>query len=156
MNDKIAELEATIKKAQEQIEDLKQQAVHKKWKPKGGESFWFISPKRKAEITQWRNDNLNEWNYIVGNCHSTREEAERWWEKQQVKCRLEEIAAEGGPLKGSNGGYTLRYDFYDEKVVIISWCSSRSDSTTHFPTEPLAQKAIDELGDRLLVLFDVE
>ena len=55
--------------------------VKERWKPKNGESYFFISGDGLVNLSDWDNDVFDNYYYNFGNCFRTKEEAEKALER---------------------------------------------------------------------------
>lgn len=75
------EKETKIQKRQEKL---------KPWKPEVGEKY-FVAVEDGADVVQYWEDNIDEFNIRFGNCFRTKERAEQVAEKMRLLLRLEQL-----------------------------------------------------------------
>lgn len=82
----LGKLEALQKEAEMQ----KKQEELKPWKPEVGEKY-FVAVEDGADVVQYCEDSIDEFNIRFGNCFRTGERAEQVAEKMRLLLRLEQL-----------------------------------------------------------------
>mgnify|MGYP001262132151 CR=1 FL=1 len=142
--DKLEELEMKIKELSEEIEQLKAEEENGVWKPKNGEWYWFISQSGGQKETLWYDDEVGEIRYKLGNVFKTKEEAEFRAEQLKVEAELRRFAR---PFVEGNYNFQLTYSNLSHNVAIGS-CKYMQLTNMYFPSEEIAQKAIETVGEQ--------
>lgn len=112
-----------IEKTKEHLADMEkmlEECEYKRWKPKDGEKYWYITNTNQlsqidftSERSYKREDDYQRW--LTYNCFQTREQAEQEAEKILVRRQLEDIARrlnKGQKIDRDNGNqykYCLVY-----------------------------------------------
>ena len=84
--DFLEKLEALEKEAEMQ----KKQEEPKPWKPEVGEKY-FVAVEDGADVVQYCEDSIDEFNIRFGNCFRTKERAEQVARKMRLLLRLEQL-----------------------------------------------------------------
>ncbi|MGX7077454.1 hypothetical protein [Globicatella sanguinis] len=140
---KIDELEMKIKELSEEIERLKAEKEKEVWKPKCGDKYWTISHNGYVVQARWMGDEAEDDIYAIGNVFKTEEEAEFRVEQLKVEAELRRFSR---PFKNDSENYTLRY-WQDEDILEIICFEFSQCGNLYFPSEDIAQKAIDTVGE---------
>lgn len=144
--DKIEELETKIKELSDEIEKLKAEKENEPWKPKDGEEYWFIYHSGAVLSISWHGEPVDEKRYAIGNVFKTEEEAEFRAEQLKVEAELRRFAR---PFEIGGKNYTLQYGRNGDKID-ITFFELLQCGNMYFPSEEIAQKAIDTVGaDRI-------
>jgi hypothetical protein len=102
--------------------------MSKRWKPKYGETFWYVSEVLEAEGTTWEDDAIDLEFYKSGNCFYTVEEAEAAAEK--VKVLLLSLHDNGNSIANSEtlkGTFTEYLKKCAELQLDILWHKAREN-----------------------------
>lgn len=97
MNDIEKKLEALKAEFLEKLEELQKEAEAQKeqeelkpWKPGAGEEY-FVAVEDGADVVQYCEDSIDEFNIRFGNCFRTGERADQVVEKMRLLLRLEQL-----------------------------------------------------------------
>lgn len=96
---KIKDAEQQLADARRMLEDYRSKSP---WKPKDGETYWFISTGIKD--TTWAFDHIDEELYAIGNVFRTEDDAEREVRRRKTHQKLKELATKWNtePIDFSN------------------------------------------------------
>ena len=140
---KIDELEMKIKELSDEIERLKAEKENEVWKPKDGEWYWYINNSGGGLTTVWHGDIVGKSRYALGNVFKTEEEAEFRAEQLKVEAELKRFSR---PFIADKDNFILTYNHLRDEI--FTECSQYTQYTNfHFPSEEIAQKAIDTVGE---------
>ncbi len=90
MNDIKKKLEALKAEFLGKLEIQKRQEKLKPWKPEVGEKY-FVAVEDGADVVQYCEDSIDEFNIRFGNCFRTKERAEQVAKKMRLLLRLEQL-----------------------------------------------------------------
>ena len=139
----LEELEKKYKELGEEIEKLKAEKENEPWKPKDGEEYWFIYHSGAVLSISWHGEPVDEKRYAIGNVFKTEEEAEFRVGQLKVEAELRRFSR---PFDENKNNFQLIYSHLSHKVAIDS-CTYILLTNMHFPSEEIAQKAIDTVGE---------
>lgn len=139
-------LEALRKEAEAQ----KKQEEPKPWKPEVGEKY-FVAVEDGADVVQYCEDSIDEFNIRFGNCFRTKERAEQVARKIRLLLRLEQLHDQLCP------DYVPDWGNYGQKFLVYfnhaenRWHIGASNAfelrcATYFDTEENAEKAAEILN----------
>lgn len=146
----LGKLEALQKEAEMQ----KKQEELKPWKPEVGEKY-FVAVEDGADVVQYCEDSIDEFNIRFGNCFRTKERAEQVARKMRLLLRLEQLHNMICP------DYVPDYEDDDEVKFYVYFnhlqgkydisCSTSVENPCMvvFDTEKNAQKAVEILNKEL-------
>ena len=140
---KIDELEMKIKELSEEIEQLKAEKDNEPWKPKDGDKYWLISYSGGEISSVWQGDAVDERRYLLGNAFKTEQAAQFRVEQLKVEAELRRFAR---PFVEGYYNFQLTYSNLSHNVAIGS-CKYMQLTNMYFPSEEIAQKAIDTVGE---------
>lgn len=138
--DKIKELENKINELASEIERLKEEQENK---PTYGEDYWFVRYDNEVVSNIWYDDFIDEARYTIGNVFRTKEEAEFRAEQLKVEAELRRFSR---PFDENKNNFQLIYSHLSHKVAIDS-CTYILLTNMHFPSEEIAQKAIETVDE---------
>ena len=152
-----------IKEALEIASKNYEEEKPKRWKPEKGDRYWVSSPVWSEGYNNysWRDDDLDESLYEQGLIYDNfAEAAKEAFKQQRINIAIQK-------MKDIAGGFKPDWENVEQAKWAI-WCNHKycefhieetfrcqASTLPHFPTEELAQKAIDEIEDLKLV-FGVE
>lgn len=143
-------LEALRKEAEAQ----KKQEEPKPWKPEVGEKY-FVAVEDGADVVQYCEDSIDEFNIRFGNCFRTKERAEQVARKIRLLLRLEQLhdmlCPDYVPDFGSGEAtYCLYYDYSSSHWAAEGWydCNCRVNGP-YFDTLENAEKAAEILNKEM-------
>lgn len=138
------EKEAEIQKRQEKL---------KPWKPEVGEKY-FVAVEDGADVVQYCEDSIDEFNIRFGNCFRTKERAEQVARKIRLLLRLEQLHDMLCPdyvpdYKGDETKYHLYFSHVQGKYEVSCSTSWENPCMVVFDTEKNAQKAAEILNKEM-------
>ena len=139
----LEELENKYKELGEEIEKLKAEKENEPWQPKYGEKYWFINYCNVVAASTWYGDQIDIGRYAISNVFRTLQEAEFRAEQLKVEAELKLFVR---PFKNNSKNYTIQYWHSDEKID-ITYFENMQCGNVYFPSEEIAQKAIDTVGE---------
>lgn len=149
--DFLEKLEALEKEAEMQ----KKQEEPKPWKPEARAEYFFIDNYFLSHSFYNMNDDVDSYNFEIGNCFPTRERAEQVAKKMRLLFRLEQLhdmlCPDYVPDFGSGEAtYCLYYDYSSSHWAAEGWydCNCRVNGP-YFDTEENAEKAAEILNKEL-------
>ena len=129
-----------------ELEQLKAEKENEPWKPKDGDKYWYINTSGWGLTTVWHGDIADESRYALGNVFKTIEEANFRAEQLKVEAELKLFVR---PFVEGDYNFQLTYSNLSHNVAIES-CKYMQLTNMYFPSEEIAQKAIDTVGaDRI-------
>lgn len=140
---KLEELEMKVKELSEEIERLKAEKKNEVWKPKNGDKYWYLDNDAYSISTRCNDYSQHENRYAIGNVFRTQEEAEFRAEQLKVEAELRRFAR---PFVEGDYNFQLTYSNLSHNVAIGS-CKYMQLTNMYFPSEEIAQKAIDTVGE---------
>ena len=162
MNDIEKKLEALKAEFLEKLEELhkeaeaqKEQEELKPWKPGAGEEYFFVDNDFCAHSFCNYDDEVDNYNFEIGNCFRTGERAEQVAEKMRLLLRLEQLHDMLCPdyePDWSNEDEHKFYLFYDRKTgnwKYTYWSAFDFRVGEYFDTEKNAEKAAEILNKEL-------
>lgn len=157
INDLKEQLENLIKQGQELLEKMKERVADtsktKRWKPKDGETYWYIYGDGTIDYDFWTSKNdILLGRYKLGNCFETEEEAQKELERRIVEQELLDLC------DWKNGACAeIMYDFMDKEFSVGYPCTETCYSPYRFASKKSCQKAIDTLGtEKLKLIFRID
>ena len=146
----LGKLEALEKEAEMQ----KKQEELKPWKPKDGEEYFFVNNDFLSHSFCNMNDNVDNYNFEIGNYFRTKERAEQAAKKMRLLLRLEQLHDMLCP------DYVPDWENYGQKFLVYfnhaenRWHIGASNAfelrcATYFDTEENAEKAAEILNKEL-------
>jgi hypothetical protein len=169
LKEQLEELQENLKKQVEQIQeenlDLKTQLRVKrtnearqvnKWKPKYGETYYFIGDCGEIFSTR-RRDRYSDWRLSQSNCYQTEAEAEQYLDHLNTRAELQAVADElnkGKVMDWADSGqrkyHLYRCDDTDVLVGISYTYGLRSQGTIYCVDENFLKIAIHRIGKQRL------
>ena len=144
-------LEALRKEAEAQ----KKQEEWKPWKPETEEKYFFVDNDFFPHSFCNQDDEVDSYNFEIGNCFRTEERAERVAKKMRLLLRLEQLhdmlCPDYVPDFGSGEAtYCLYYDYSSSHWAAEGWydCNCRVNGP-YFDTIENAEKAAEILNKEL-------
>ena len=143
----VLEKEAEMQKMQ------KKQEEPKPWKPEVGEKY-FVAVEDGADVVQYCEDSIDEFNIRFGNCFRTKERAEQVADKMRLLLRLEQLhdmlCPDYEPDWGNYGQKFLVYFNHAENRWNIGvYKAFELRCATYFDTPENAQKAAEILNKEM-------
>lgn len=149
--DFLEKLEALEKEAEMQ----KKQEERKPWKPEARAEYFFIDNYFLSHSFYNMNDDVDSYNFEIGNCFPTKERAEQVAKKMRLLLRLEQLhdilCPDYEPDWGSGEAtYCLYYDHSSSRWAVDGWydCNCRVNGA-YFDTLENAEKVAEILNKEL-------
>lgn len=125
----------------------------KKWGPKKGAVYWFITPDGCIDYYSYEDDETDKNFIAIGNCFQTEKQAEFMVEKLKVIHELEKFAYENNEkeIDWNDINQTKYYlgMFQSDKIIAVfstyKWCYTPFN--IYFTSEEIAEKAIETIGE---------
>lgn len=152
---KIEELEATIKRAQEQIEEIKQEEnTPKIIYPNVNDMLWFLTASGEIHRYRWDGSLTDKVRFRQGNLFFTYEEAQNERERRFVIVQLKLFAEpKDSEWDGEKSHYFIFYNIITEDIDIGNRVFNKYNDI-YFASKEDCQKAIDFVGaDRVAKYF---
>lgn len=147
----LGKLEALEKEAEMQ----KKQEEPKPWKPEARAEYFFIDNYFLSHSFYNMNDDVDSYNFEIGNCFPTKERAEQVAKKMRLLLRLEQLhdmlCPDYVPDFGSGEAtYFLYYDYSSSHWAAEGWydCNCRVNGP-YFDTLENAEKAAEILNKEM-------
>jgi len=126
------------------------------WKPKTGDTYWFINDDGVVSGTVWFDDNFDNARYDAGNCYQTKKEAEKARDRKLAEVRLRRTSTFKPDFKNGKGGWAISYDYYFEQLSYINCPHHNYGEPVRYETVEDAEKSIKENRQDWLIYFGVE
>lgn len=152
---RIEELESTIKRAQEQIEEIKREASTPKIKyPNIDDTVWIVDLTGNISVYTWYGTPVDIQRFNQGHIFFTKQEAEFEVERRNVISELNIFAIpKNRKWDKSELHYYIEYN-YSFDLFEFDYTYSYRHNDIYFASEEDAQKAIDYVGvDRVKKYF---
>ena len=140
-----------IKEIQNELELLVAKTEQpKRWKPKCGETYSYITYEGRIWGTHWTNETGDNWGYLIGNCFKTKEEAEEHKKQIEYTARYKNYIEEHSePIDWSNSDqckYSPTFSFRNKEIKIgYSWLH-KTQGIIYASSEQVILDAIKEIG----------
>lgn len=150
--EKINETKKELAKMEKMLEECDCQ----RWKPKEDETYYYINPWGKSDMTVKGRANVHEGAINFYNCFRTREQAETEIEKILVRRMLEEVARrlnKGEEIDWYNPyqeKYCIYYDCKRNKIDIATAIQTKAQGCIHCLDMNFKDVAIKEIGKKRL------
>ena len=153
---KIEELEkrfAKFKELENELTTIKEglkKPESKVFKPKIDDIYYYICSSGIIDYVNWKDTEIDNQRYALGNCFRTKEEAEFEVEKLKVIAELKRFALEHNePIDWNNvkqNKYFI-YFYYKDEMIDVDFWQTLKHNDIYFTSEELAQQAIKEIGE---------
>lgn len=140
-----------INEIDKELDSIKAKESRKvKWKPKEGDTYYFVNSCREIARSCWINDEIDNWRYNNLRIFETREECIQYKNFiEEVNKRKYEFSVE--EWKDVNiFKYYICYEYAVKKIYVNRIQSVREVGTTYFKTKEDAQYIIDNYKEELL------
>nr|DAH83331.1 MAG TPA: hypothetical protein [Caudoviricetes sp.] len=149
-----AEFLKKLEELQKEAEAQKEQEEFKPWKPGAGEEYFFVDNNFCARSFCNYDDEVDNYNFEIGNCFRTGERADQVVEKMRLLLRLEQLHDMICPdyvpdYKGDETKYHLYFSHVQGKYEVSCSTSWENPCMAVFDTEKNAQKAAEILNKEL-------
>lgn len=146
----LGKLEALEKEAEMQ----KKQEEPKPWKPEARAEYFFIDNYFLSHSFYNMNDDVDSYNFEIGNCFPTKERAEQVAKKMRLLLRLEQLHDMLCPdyvpdYKGDETKYHLYFSHVQGKYEVSCSTSWENPCMVVFDTEENAEKAAEILNKEM-------
>lgn len=131
----------------------KRQEKLKPWKPEVGEKY-FVAVEDGADVVQYCEDSIDEFNIRFGNCFKTKERAEQVAKKMRQLLRLEQLhdilCPDYVPDWNNDGElkFCLGYDHADD-CLLADYFNVTQYPTVYFDTKENAERAAEILNKEI-------
>ena len=125
----------------------------KDWKPKKGDTYYYIGNVGSIFNYDYREDISDEAHLNIGNCFKTKEDAKHMVEKFKVIRELQKFANENNEEKidwknFNQCKYKIFYDAEDEDLYVDYSIQCESEPFgIYFTSFTIAKRAIEEIGE---------
>ena len=149
-----AEFLGKLEELEKEAEMQKEQEELKPWKPEAGEEYFFVDNDFLSHSFCNMNDEVDSYNFEIGNCFHTEERAEQVAKKMRLLLRLEQLHDMLCPdyVPDWNNGdelkFCLGYDHADDCWFVYCFNVTQYP-TVYFDTEENAQKAAEILNKEI-------
>lgn len=132
------------------LRKLEEKAIEKSvWKPHVDDIYWYVRDFKNFDCDKWKDDEIDNFRYSIGNVYKTREEAEFAVEKLKVIAELKRYAEwynDKIDWKDDNScKFDIFYDYGTGEMIIFSYNSVQHNSI-YFSSKEIAENAIKEIG----------
>ena len=155
MNDIEKKLEALKAELLGKLEALrKEQEEPKPWKPQARKEYFFIDNYFLSHSFYNMNDDVDSYNFEIGNCFPTKERAEQVAKKMRLLLRLEQLHDMICPdyvpdWEKEKDKFCLCYHHEGKQWSVESWLFFESQGFVWFDTFENAEKAAEILNKEL-------
>lgn len=138
---------------------LKEKAIEKSvWKPHIDDTYWYVRDFKNFDCNKWKDDEIDNFRYLIGNIYKTREEVEFAVEKAKVTTELKRYAQKynykGDWENKCTEKWYISYDFYDNEIL-TTYTFGKSDCI-YFSSEEIVKSAIEEIGEERIKRYYLE
>lgn len=153
----LTELQEQINNMQKKLDKLKQiksEEKEGKWKPKINKRYYFINDLGTVDWTNWCDDQIDNFRYLIGNIFRTQEEAEFCLEKIKIRSKFKDFIKERSKdldWGNSNSRQMKYYLYYDNKykqIEINSCIYAKIQGVIYASDRSILQDAIKEIGEQ--------
>lgn len=160
----IKELEEKQAELEKQINDLKQkeieESLRERWKPEYNETYYFIASDRDICHVHWRNDEVDNWRYLIGNIFKTEQEAEEHKKKIEIQARFKNFVEEHTKELDWNNEeeekYSLAYSYIDKLIYIEFNLEAKRQGRIYASSKQILKDAIAEIGEENIKKYVLE
>ena len=154
----------TIKNTAADDWEVVEEPKSKDWKPKKGDTYYYIGSVGSIFNYDYREDILDEAHLNIGNCFKTKEDAKHMVEKFKVIRELQKFANENNEEKidwknKTQYKYYLVYATEDGELYVdyAVYCK-REPFNIYFTSSKIAKRAIEAVGEYRIkkYYFDIE
>lgn len=156
-------IEALEKEVEQEVARLKAEKESKVWKPKKGETFYYIKGRGKIENKIWgKYDPYYNSRFRMGNVYKTLEECRFAKEKQIVLTELQRYADEHNEWaidwEEHNFKYKIQYSYNTRSLHIEGTMCVKEIGQVYFTSKEVILQAIAKIGEERIkkYLFGIE
>lgn len=148
-----AEKDKLIKELRDKLAEAEKIEVEqpKRWKPKECEEYWTVDVEGQVDCVDAYPDKIIEWDYLIGNCFKTKEEAEEYKKQIEYTARYKNYIEEHSePLDWKDDGqakYGAYYDFEDKNIGVDTAKIFKDQGTIYASSPEIIENAIKEIGE---------
>lgn len=144
-----------LKEIKERLEKLEAANIEepqtKRWKPEIGDEYWAHSINGVVSNLNWRNDVVDKWNYLIGNCFKTEDEAEEYKKKIEYTAQYKNyIEDHNEPIDWENRmqkKFAVYYDCDTKTIGVEQIKTFKDQGTIYASSEEIIHEAIAEIGE---------
>lgn len=122
------------------------------WDLENGDTYYYVDKIGRVYPCYWGGSQLDWYRLELGNIFLTIEEAE--FEAERRKCEADMLKYGTRDMMSLDDGYSFIYcicfNHYTKEMYIGSYQNTHFQGMIYFATRELAQKAIDEIGEKRL------
>jgi len=127
------------------------------WKPKRNEKIWYLDKNGDIVFSYFNvNSPHNRKLLEFGKAYRTLGECARARERILAEVRLRRTSTFKPDFKNRNGGWTILYDYLEEKLEATLCSFYNSGELVRYETEEDAEKSIEENREDWLIYFGIE
>lgn len=149
------ERENKIKELKKQIKELKMAKIEepqtKRWKPNKNEKYCVVGANGNFGNVLYDNDVYDDWNYLIGNCFKTKEEAEEYKKQIEYTARYKNYIEEHSePLNWSDDNqekWYVFFSFYTNSIAINYNVLEKVQGVIYASSKQIILDAINEIGE---------
>ena len=148
------EYENKIKELQDELEELKAAKIEaeqpKRWKPSQNQAYFTVEIDGQVECVSGYPDEVIEWDFLIGNCLKTKEEAEERKKQIEYTARYKNYIEEHSePLVWKNYDQCklfVGFDYVTEKIEVGYTSFAKNQGVIYASSEQIIRDAIEEIG----------
>lgn len=149
------EYENELKELKERLEKLEAAKIEelqlKRWKPNKYERYCRVNNCGDVCSTGWDNDRLDNFNYLIGNCFETEEEAEEYKKQIEYTVRYKNYIQEHSePLDWNDAcsyKYYAEFEYDENEINVDCYRTWKSQGTIYASSKQIIRDAIKEIGE---------
>lgn len=139
------------------FEEIEESTDSIHWKPKDGEKYWFLDENGDTNFACFDRDDPSDRKLLeFGNAYRTAQECEKARERKLAKVRLQRTSTFEPDFINENGGFTVYYDPYRERLYYARNAYFNSGEPVRYETREDALKSIKENREDWLIYFGIE
>lgn len=128
-----------------------------RWKPKKGETYWWYNLIGLVNSYTWSGDEGDEALYAFGNTYRTKAECQKAIDRQKAIATLQHSSTfEPDWSDQEQVKYTVYYNCYEERLIVVEYVSSISGEPVYFATHQDAEASIGDHKKEWLLFFGVD
>lgn len=139
----------------EEIQEESTDSIH--WEPKDGEKYWFLDENGDTNFACFDRDDPSDRKLLeFGSAYRTAQECEKARERKLAKVRLQRTSTFEPDFINENGGFTVYYDPYRERLYYARNAYFNSGEPVRYETREDALKSIKENERDWKIYFGIE
>lgn len=142
-----------IEKMENKLADFKQELnkTEEEWIPEEKEIYWFYDKDSESiDWCNWNDDKIDDTRLKNKVIFKTEEEAQRYADYQKAKEEYSYEFSKEEWESGKDNKYKIVYNYYKNKLEVISNGYCQNLNNLYFKTENQAQEFIDKYKDEIL------